>query len=138
MRISDWSSDVCSSDLVERSWRLNERHYGVLQGHNRAKMALQHGNDSVAQWRRSFTAEPPALADGDPRLPALDPLYAGVAPALLPRSESLQQAAARVRSEEHTSELQSLMRISYAVFCLKKKKKLQLTIENLVSSIHTS
>src|SRR3546814_6597925 len=125
MRISDWSSDVCSSDLVERSWRLNERHYGVLQGHNRAKMALQHGNDSVAQWRRSFTAEPPALADGDPRLPALDPLYAGVAPALLPRSESLQQAAARVavwwfeslapalvgeRSEEHTSELQSLMR----------------------------
>src|SRR3546814_6754177 len=77
MRISDWSSDVCSSDLVERSWRLNERHYGVLQGHNRAKMALQHGNDSVAQWRRSFTAEPPALADGDPRLPALDPLYAG-------------------------------------------------------------
>src|SRR3546814_13068847 len=49
-----------------------------------------------SQWRRSFTAEPPALADGDPRLPALDPLYAGVAPALLPRSESLQQAAARV------------------------------------------
>src|SRR3546814_7528682 len=77
MRISDLSSDVCSSDL-------------------RATMALQHGNDSVAQWRRSFTAEPPALADGDPRLPALDPLYAGVAPALLPRSESLQQAAARV------------------------------------------
>lgn len=81
---------------VERSWRLNERHYGALQGHNRAKMALQYGNDSVAQWRRSFTAEPPALAEDDPRSPALDPLYAGIDPALLPRTESLEQAAARV------------------------------------------
>jgi len=81
---------------VERCWRLNERHYGALQGHNRAKMALQYGNDSVAQWRRSFTAEPPALTADDPRLPALDPLYAGIDPALLPRTESLQQAAARV------------------------------------------
>jgi 2,3-bisphosphoglycerate-dependent phosphoglycerate mutase len=81
---------------VERTWRLNERHYGALQGHNRTKMALRYGNDSVAQWRRSFTAEPPALAEDDPRLPTLDPLYAGVDPALLPRSESLQQAAARV------------------------------------------
>jgi 2,3-bisphosphoglycerate-dependent phosphoglycerate mutase len=81
---------------VERSWRLNERHYGALQGHNRAKMMLQYGNDSVAQWRRSFTAEPPALADDDPRLPTVDPLYAGIDPAQLPRTESLQQAAARV------------------------------------------
>ena len=81
---------------VERSWRLNERHYGALQGENRAKMALQHGNDSVAQWRRSFTAEPPALAEDDARLPARDPLYAGIDPALLPRTESLAQAATRV------------------------------------------
>ena len=81
---------------VERTWRLNERHYGALQGQNRAKMALQYGNAQVAQWRRSFTAEPPALAAGDPRLPASDPLYAEVDPKLLPHSESLQQAAARV------------------------------------------
>lgn len=81
---------------VERSWRLNERHYGALQGFNRARMALQYGNDKVAAWRRSFTAEPPALPDDDPRLPALDPLYAGIDPALLPRSESLEQAAVRV------------------------------------------
>jgi 2,3-bisphosphoglycerate-dependent phosphoglycerate mutase len=86
---------------VERSWRLNERHYGSLQGYNRAKMVLQYGNESVAQWRRSFTAEPPALADGDARLPALDPLYAGIDPALLPRSESLKQAAARVATWWH-------------------------------------
>lgn len=81
---------------IERTWRLNERHYGSLQGNNRAKMALKYGNEQVAQWRRSFTAEPPALADDDPRLPALDPLYAGIDPALLPRSESLEQAAQRV------------------------------------------
>ena len=81
---------------VERTWRLNERHYGGLQGNNRAKMALKYGNEQVAQWRRSFAAEPPALPDDDPRLPALDPLYAGIDPALLPRSESLEQAAERV------------------------------------------
>lgn len=81
---------------VERSWRLNERHYGCLQGFNRAKMAMQHGNDKIAAWRRSFTAEPPPLPDDDPRLPALDPLYAGIDPELLPRTESLEQAAARV------------------------------------------
>lgn len=81
---------------VERSWRLNERHYGSLQGFNRAKMALQYGNEKVAAWRRSFSAVPPALPDDDPRLPALDPLYAGIDPALLPRAESLEQAAARV------------------------------------------
>ena len=81
---------------VERSWRLNERHYGSLQGHNRARMSLQYGNDQLALWRRGFSDEPPALPDGDPRLPTLDPLYAGIDPALLPRSESLEQAATRV------------------------------------------
>lgn len=81
---------------VERHWRLNERHYGSLQGNNRAKMALKFGNQQVAAWRRSFKAEPPALPDDDPRLPAVDPLYAGIDPALLPRSESLEQAAERV------------------------------------------
>ena len=86
---------------VQRSWRLNERHYGGLQGHNRAKMALRYGNDQVALWRRSFSAAPPALADDDPRLPARDPLYAAVDPALLPRSESLEQAAARVATWWH-------------------------------------
>jgi 2,3-bisphosphoglycerate-dependent phosphoglycerate mutase len=89
--------ELGQADLpVHRTWRLNERHYGSLQGHNRAKMALQYGNEQVALWRRSFSAEPPALPDDDPRLPALDPLYAAVDPSLLPRSESLEQAAARV------------------------------------------
>jgi 2,3-bisphosphoglycerate-dependent phosphoglycerate mutase len=86
---------------VERDWRLNERHYGVLQGHNRARMALQYGNDSVAEWRRSFTAEPPPLPEGDPRLPSRDALYAGIDPTLLPRTESLRQAAERVAGWWH-------------------------------------
>ncbi len=81
---------------VIRSWRLNERHYGVLQGENRAKMAMRHGNQQLGQWRRQFTAAPPPLPDGDPRLPCRDPLYAGIDPVLLPRSESLEQACARV------------------------------------------
>jgi len=81
---------------VERTWRLNERHYGALQGHNRAKMALKFGNEQVARWRRSYTAEPPPLGDGDERLPSRDALYAGIDPALLPRTESLSQAAERV------------------------------------------
>ncbi|NIA71503.1 2,3-bisphosphoglycerate-dependent phosphoglycerate mutase [Pelagibius litoralis] len=78
------------------TWRLNERHYGALQGENRAKMALRYGNQQVARWRRSFDAEPPPLGDNDPRLPCKDPLYAGIDSHLLPRSESLQQASARV------------------------------------------
>lgn len=90
-------AEMGQADLpVDRHWRLNERHYGALQGHNRARMALQYGNEQVALWRRSYTAEPPALEDSDERLPALDPLYAGIDPALLPRTESLSQAAERV------------------------------------------
>ena len=81
---------------VTRSWRLNERHYGILQGENRAKMAIRHGNQQLGRWRRDFTAAPPPLPDGDPRLPCQDPLYAGIDRALLPRSESLEQASERV------------------------------------------
>ncbi len=89
--------ELGQADLpAARSWRLNERHYGALQGHNRAKMALQYGNDQVARWRRDYDAEPPPLPEDDERLPSRDPLYAGIDPALLPRSESLGQAAERV------------------------------------------
>jgi 2,3-bisphosphoglycerate-dependent phosphoglycerate mutase len=89
--------ELGQADLpAARSWRLNERHYGALQGHNRAKMALQYGNEQVARWRRSYDAEPPLLSEDDPRLPSRDALYAGIDPDLLPRSESLGQAAERV------------------------------------------
>src|SRR5205085_1538347 len=63
---------------VERSWRLNERHYGALQGLNKAETAARHGEDQVKIWRRSYDIAPPPLASDDPRHPRLDPRYAGV------------------------------------------------------------
>jgi 2,3-bisphosphoglycerate-dependent phosphoglycerate mutase len=79
---------------VERSWRLNERHYGALQGLNKAQTAAQHGEDKVKIWRRSYDIAPPPLADDDPRHPRFDPRYRGVAG--LPATESLKDTLARV------------------------------------------
>jgi 2,3-bisphosphoglycerate-dependent phosphoglycerate mutase len=81
---------------VERSWRLNERHYGALQGLNKAQTAAQHGAEQVKIWRRSYHIPPPPLAADDPRHPRFDPRYADVDPALLPATESLKDTLARV------------------------------------------
>jgi len=81
---------------VERSWRLNERHYGALQGLNKAETAARHGEDQVKIWRRSYDIAPPPLASDDPRHPRLDPRYAGVDPRELPSTESLADTLARV------------------------------------------
>jgi 2,3-bisphosphoglycerate-dependent phosphoglycerate mutase len=82
---------------VERHWRLNERHYGDLQGLDKAETAAKHGADQVKIWRRSYDVPPPPLAEDDPRHPRHDPRYAGVAPSALPATESLQTTLARVR-----------------------------------------
>src|SRR5579864_3215755 len=81
---------------VERSWRLNERHYGALQGLNKAQTVEQHGEAQVKIWRRSYDVPPPPLEDTDPRHPRFDVRYAGVDPADLPASESLQDTLHRV------------------------------------------
>jgi len=81
---------------VERSWRLNERHYGALQGLDKAQTVAQHGEAQVKIWRRSYDIAPPPLASDDPRHPCFDPRYAGVEAAALPASESLQDTLARV------------------------------------------
>src|ERR1700756_3623804 len=81
---------------VERSWRLNERHYGALQGLNKAQTVAQHGEAQVKIWRRSYDIPPPPLAGDDPRHPRFDPRYAGVDPRELPATESLQDTLARV------------------------------------------
>lgn len=81
---------------VERSWRLNERHYGALQGLNKAQTVAQHGEAQVKIWRRSYDIPPPALAADDERHPRLDPRYAGVPPEELPATESLKDTLARV------------------------------------------
>src|SRR5207253_10378752 len=86
---------------VYRSWRLNERHYGALQGLNKAETAAQHGEDQVKIWRRSYDIAPPPLASDDPRHPRLDPRYAGVDPRELPATESLADTLSRVLPSWH-------------------------------------
>jgi 2,3-bisphosphoglycerate-dependent phosphoglycerate mutase len=81
---------------VERSWRLNERHYGALQGLNKAQTVAQHGEAQVKIWRRSYAVPPPPLAAHDPRQPRFDPRYAGIDPHELPVTESLKDTLARV------------------------------------------
>ncbi len=81
---------------VERSWRLNERHYGALQGLDKAQTVARHGEAQVKIWRRSYDIPPPPLADDDPRHPRFDARYASVDPALLPATESLKDTLARV------------------------------------------
>jgi 2,3-bisphosphoglycerate-dependent phosphoglycerate mutase len=81
---------------VERSWRLNERHYGALQGLNKAQTAAQHGEAQVKIWRRSYDVPPPPLGADDQRHPAHDPRYADVDRQLLPATESLKDTLARV------------------------------------------
>ena len=80
---------------VYRSWRLNERHYGALQGLNKAEIAEQHGFDQVKIWRRSFDVPPPALTRNDPRFPGNDPRYADLSPEELPRTECLKDTIER-------------------------------------------
>jgi 2,3-bisphosphoglycerate-dependent phosphoglycerate mutase len=78
---------------VEKSWRLNERHYGALQGLNKAETASKFGEEQVLVWRRSYDVPPPALEPSDPRYEGADPRYAGVE---VPRTECLKDTVARV------------------------------------------
>ena len=81
---------------VERDWRLNERHYGALQGLNKAQTAELHGEAQVLIWRRSYDIAPPPLRLDDERHPRFDRRYAAVAAAELPATESLKDTLARV------------------------------------------
>jgi 2,3-bisphosphoglycerate-dependent phosphoglycerate mutase len=78
---------------VEKSWRLNERHYGGLQGLNKAEMAAKYGEEQVLVWRRSYDTPPPELSADDPRYEGRDRRYAGVT---VPRTECLKDTVARV------------------------------------------
>src|SRR3546814_1261182 len=131
MRISDWSSDVCSSDLFEDLERI-EQHPGRVEQHiadpaaeddadRRVKdeivgMALGHRRAGLFEQLEQIPPADEDAADIGERIPAQDRVPAN-------REQNGIEAEVGPRSEEHTSELQSLMRTSYAVFCLKKKKK---------------
>ncbi|MHB1295862.1 MAG: 2,3-diphosphoglycerate-dependent phosphoglycerate mutase [Anaerolineae bacterium] len=81
---------------VINSWRLNERHYGGLQGLNKAETAKLHGDDQVLIWRRSYDTPPPALTVDDPRFPGRDPRYTNLSREELPLTESLKDTVARM------------------------------------------
>jgi 2,3-bisphosphoglycerate-dependent phosphoglycerate mutase len=80
---------------IHNSWRLNERHYGALQGLNKAETATKFGEDQVLVWRRSYDTPPPPLEPGDGRHPGNDPRYAGLAKSELPLTECLKDTVAR-------------------------------------------
>jgi 2,3-bisphosphoglycerate-dependent phosphoglycerate mutase len=80
---------------VAKSWRLNERHYGALQGLNKAETAAKYGDAQVKIWRRSYADPPPPLTPDDERYPGKDPRYAGLSRAELPLAESLKDTVAR-------------------------------------------
>jgi 2,3-bisphosphoglycerate-dependent phosphoglycerate mutase len=80
---------------VHRSWRLNERHYGALQGLNKAETAAKFGEDQVKIWRRSYDIPPPPLTADDPRYPGHDPRYRNLTPQELPLTECLKDTVAR-------------------------------------------
>jgi 2,3-bisphosphoglycerate-dependent phosphoglycerate mutase len=80
---------------VHRDWRLNERHYGALQGLNKAEMAGKFGEQQVKIWRRSYATQPPALEENDPRYPGNDPRYEGLTKDQLPLTECLKDTVER-------------------------------------------
>ncbi|WP_304131855.1 2,3-diphosphoglycerate-dependent phosphoglycerate mutase [Ignavibacterium album] len=80
---------------VIRHWRLNERHYGALQGLNKAETAKQYGEEQVKIWRRSYDIQPPALEKTDPRYPGHDPRYKDLSESELPLTECLKDTVAR-------------------------------------------
>ncbi len=80
---------------IHNSWRLNERHYGALQGLNKAETAAKFGDAQVKIWRRAYDTPPPPLEDGDPRLAIDDPRYADLSAAMFPRTECLKDTVER-------------------------------------------
>jgi len=88
---------------VVRAWQLNERHYGALQGLNKAEMAEKFGEAQVKIWRRSYATPPPVLEKDDPRYPGFDPRYARLSDAELPQTEALKNTVERMLPYWHTT-----------------------------------
>ena len=97
---------------VRRSWRLNERHYGALQGLNKQETAQRYGSDKVKLWRRSFDVRPPDLDPSDKRHPSHDPRYADLPPELLPSAECLKDVVDRMLPYWYDAIVPDLLRSS--------------------------
>src|SRR5690606_16984401 len=98
IRTADLALRACDRHWipVRRSWRLNERHYGALQGKNKKQTLEAYGEEQFMLWRRSYDVPPPPIADDDEFAQTGDPRYAGLAPELMPRTECLKDVLARV------------------------------------------
>jgi 2,3-bisphosphoglycerate-dependent phosphoglycerate mutase len=98
IRSADLALAACDSDWipVRRSWRLNGRHYGALQGQDKAQVTREYGEEQVRRWRRSYAAAPPRLAPGAEDPAAADPRYASLPPEARPNAESLRDVTARL------------------------------------------
>jgi 2,3-bisphosphoglycerate-dependent phosphoglycerate mutase len=96
------TADICLDDMgrgwlpVRRSWRLNERHYGALQGLNKSETTEKYGEEQVKLWRRSYAVPPPEVEPDDPRHPRFDARYRDLPPGVLPAAESLQDVVTRM------------------------------------------
>jgi len=96
------TADLCLDGIdrhwipVRRSWRLNERHYGALQGKDKKATLAEFGEEQFMRWRRSYDTPPPAIADDDPYSQAGDPRYADLPPEVMPRTECLADVVARM------------------------------------------
>jgi 2,3-bisphosphoglycerate-dependent phosphoglycerate mutase len=88
---------------VHHSWRLNERHYGALQGLNKSETAAQYGDAQVKIWRRAYDVAPPPLSEGDPRIESSDPRYLDLGADGFPRTECLKDTVARFLPYWHSS-----------------------------------
>ena len=98
IRTADLALDACDRHWipVRRSWRLNERHYGALQGKDKAATLAEYGEEQFMLWRRSYDTPPPPIADDDPWSQAADPRYADLPDELRPRTECLKDVVERM------------------------------------------
>ncbi len=102
---------------VANHWRLNERHYGALQGLNKAETAAEHGEEQVFVWRRSYDVPPPALTEEDPRFPGHEDKYRGVPEDKLPLTESLKDTVKRVIPYWHNVLVPAIRRGERVLIC---------------------
>ena len=115
---------------VHRSWRLNERHYGALQGLNKAEMARKFGEDQVKIWRRSYDTRPPALDRSDERYPGKDPRYRGLDESELPLTECLKDTVERFLPYWHET-IEPAIRAGERVFVVAHGNSLRALVKYL-------
>jgi 2,3-bisphosphoglycerate-dependent phosphoglycerate mutase len=132
VKTANLALEVCEQLFlpVQRTWRLNERHYGTLQGQDKIAMVNQYGEAQVKLWRRSYDVPPPAVDSLHEHHPAKDPRYRHLAPDALPTGECLKQVVARVMPWWHDSAVPQLMQ-GYNVLVVAHGNSLRALMKHL-------